>query len=95
MAGLLRAARNASGGQALELLSRAGPRRAGDGRHASMLRVIEWSSHLLAEPQARLLAALTVFQGGFTADAVQAVCADVAPTPACGSTSWSRTRYTA
>ena len=78
MAGLLRAARNAPGGQALELLSRAGPRSAGDGRHASMLRVIEWSWQLLAEPQARLLAALTVFQGGFTAEAVQAVCTDVA-----------------
>ena len=74
MAELLRAARIAPGGHALELLTRSGPRSATDLRHASMLRVIEWSWRLLAPAQAQLLAAVTVFRGGFSADAVQAVC---------------------
>ena len=78
LVGLLRAARSAPAGQALELLSRSGPRGGTDLRHASMLRVIEWSWRLLDEAQARLLAALTVFHGGFTAAAVQAVCGDLA-----------------
>src|SRR5450631_1590670 len=78
MAGLLRAARAEPGGQAFELLSRSGPRGASDLRHASMLRVIEWSWRLLDASQARLLAALTVFHGGFTATAVQAVCGEPA-----------------
>ena len=74
MVELLRAARTAPGGQALDLLSRSGPRGVGDLRHASMLRVVEWSWRLLDAAQARLLAALTVFHGGFSAAAVQAVC---------------------
>ena len=78
MVELLRAARAAPGGQALELLSRSGPRGVGDLRHASMLRVVEWSWRLLDAGQARLLAALTVFQGGFSAAAVQAVCGGLA-----------------
>ena len=78
MVELLRAARAAPGGQALELLSRSGPRGGGDLRHASMLRVVEWSWRLLDAGQARLLAALTVFQGGFSAAAVQAVCGGLA-----------------
>jgi predicted ATPase len=78
MAGLLRAARTAPGGHALALLNRSGPRSGGDLRHASMLRVIEWSWRLLDPPQACLLAALTVFHGGFSAAAVQAVCGDLA-----------------
>ena len=78
MAGLLRAARTEPGGHALDLLTRSGPRSGSDLRHASMLRVIEWSWRLLAPEQARLLAALTVFHGGFTAAAAQAVCGDLA-----------------
>ncbi|MET0207928.1 MAG: hypothetical protein ABW220_02735, partial [Burkholderiaceae bacterium] len=74
MAELLRAARRTPDGRALELLTRGGPRSATDLRHASMLRVIEWSWRLLDAPQAELLAALTVFHGGFTAAAVEAVC---------------------
>ena len=65
----------------LELLSRAGPRAGGDPRHASMLRVVEWSWQQLAAAPARLLSALTVFEGGFTAAAVQAVCGAALPTP--------------
>ncbi len=78
MVELLRAARMAPGGQALALLSRSGPRGVGDLRHASMLRVVEWSWRLLDAAQARLLAALTVFHGGFSAAAVQAVCGGLA-----------------
>ena len=78
MVELLRAARTAPGGQALALLSRSGPRGVGDLRHASMLRVVEWSWRLLDAAQARLLAALTVFHGGFGAAAVQAVCGGLA-----------------
>ena len=78
MADLLRAARSDAGGHALDLLTRSGPRSGSDLRHASMLRVIEWSWRLLAPAQARLLAALTVFHGEFTAAAAQAVCGDLA-----------------
>ncbi len=78
MVELLRAARTAPGGRALELLSRGGPRGVSDLRHASMLRVVEWSWRLLDAAQARLLAALTVFHGGFSAAAVQAVCGGLA-----------------
>jgi predicted ATPase len=77
MTGLLRAAREAPGGRWLELLHRSGPRSGLDARHASMLGVIEWSWDLLAAPHARLLAALTVFHGGFSARAAQAVCGDL------------------
>ena len=78
MVGLLRSARAAPGGHALELLHRSGPRSSSDQRHASMLGVIEWSWRLLEPAQAQLLAALTVFHGGFSADAAQAVCGDLA-----------------
>jgi len=74
MVALLRAARTEPTGAALELLARSGPRAGSDPRHASMLRVIEWSWQLLAPAQAQLLAALTVFHGGFTAQAVGGVC---------------------
>ncbi len=74
MVALLRAARDAPSGAALELLARSGPRAGSDPRHASMLRVIEWSWQLLTPVQAQLLAALTVFHGGFTAQAVGGVC---------------------
>ena len=78
MADLLRAARNKVGGHGLDLLTRSGPRSGSDLRHASMLRVIEWSWRLLDPAQARLLAALTVFHRGFTAAAALAVCGDLA-----------------
>ena len=74
MVGLLRNAHTAPAGQALALLQRSGPRSGSDLRHATMLGVIEWSWRLLAPAQAQLLAALTVFHGGFTAEAAQAVC---------------------
>jgi len=57
----------------LDLLARSGPRAGFDPRHATMHRVITWSWQQLTPPQAALLAALTVFEGGFTAAAAQAV----------------------
>jgi len=77
MCGLLHEARSTPDGRALELLHRSGPRSGADQRHASMLGVIEWSWRLLDDVRARLLAALTVFHGGFTAEAAQAVCGDI------------------
>lgn len=65
----------AGGTPRLALLERGGPRGGTDARHASMLRVIEWSWGQLAPAPARLLSALTVFPGGFTHDAAQALCA--------------------
>ena len=76
MAGFLREARRAPGGRSLELLARTGPRAALDPRHASMATVIEWSWRLLDVDEAALLASLTVFRGGFAADAAHAVCGD-------------------
>ena len=76
MAALLRAARSSAGtSAALPLLARTGPRAGTDPRHASMQSVIAWSWQLLAAHEASTLAASTVFQGGFTADAAAAVCA--------------------
>jgi tetratricopeptide (TPR) repeat protein len=43
-----------------------------------MLRVVEWSWRLLEPAQARLLAALTVFHGGFDVAAAEAVCGELA-----------------
>lgn len=51
-------------GSALALLARTGPRGADDPRHASMLRVVEWSWTCLDEAGRALLAALSVFDGG-------------------------------
>jgi len=82
MATLLRAARSgASTPAALPLLARTGPRAGTDPRHASMQAVIAWSWQLLATHEASLLAASTVFQGGFTADAAAAVWAQEADDP--------------
>lgn len=72
-----------TGAPRLELLARGGPRGAADPRHASMQRVIEWSWRQLPAPAARLLAALTVFPGGFDAQAASFVVAD--DTPPAGS----------
>jgi non-specific serine/threonine protein kinase len=45
-------------------------------RQQTMLAAIDWSHRLLTEDEARLFRRLAVFQGGFTLEAVQAVCAD-------------------
>ena len=76
MALLLCPSGNVAAPAALALLARSGPRAGTDPRHASMQAVIDWSWRLLAPPEAALLAASTVFQGGFTAAAAAAVCVD-------------------
>jgi predicted ATPase len=55
----------------LALLERTGR---GADRHNSLRAALEWSWRLLSPSQQRLLAALSVFRGGFTADDAQAVC---------------------
>lgn len=62
----------ASGTSALSLLSRGGPRAAGDPRHASMLAVVQWSWQLLSPAARQVLPRLSVFAGGFTLGAAQA-----------------------
>jgi predicted ATPase/class 3 adenylate cyclase len=44
-------------------------------RHQTLRATIDWSYDLLSEPQRRLLARLSVFAGGCTLDAAEAVCA--------------------
>ena len=57
----------------LALLQRTGPRAGDDLRHASMLSVLDWSWALLRPPARRLLAAVSVFAGEFSAEAAVAV----------------------
>jgi predicted ATPase/DNA-binding CsgD family transcriptional regulator len=45
-------------------------------RQQTMAAAIDWSHRLLNDDEARLFRRLSVFQGGFTPDGVQAVCAD-------------------
>jgi predicted ATPase/DNA-binding CsgD family transcriptional regulator len=45
-------------------------------RHQTLRGAIEWSYDLLSEPEQRVLAALSVFAGGCSLDAAEAVCAD-------------------
>ena len=43
-------------------------------RHQTLRATIAWSIQLLTEPERQLLMGLSVFVGGFTADAVEAIC---------------------
>jgi len=45
-------------------------------RQQTMAATIDWSHRLLTDDETRLFRRLAVFQGGFTLDAVEAVCAD-------------------
>ena len=63
-------------GEALTLLARSGPRGGSDPRHASMLAVVQWSWQLLSPGAQALLGRLSVFAGGCTLEAAQAVCGD-------------------
>jgi non-specific serine/threonine protein kinase len=45
-------------------------------RQQTMSATIDWSYRLLTEDEARLFRGLSVFQGGFTFEGAQAVCAD-------------------
>jgi predicted ATPase len=61
--------------QRFSLLTRQGPRAARHGRHASLQMAVEWSWLLLNAEQQAFFAALSVFRGGSTATAVDAVYA--------------------
>jgi hypothetical protein len=52
----------------------AGGRRGAVAHHQTLRATIDWSFHLLAEPEQRLLGRLAVFAGGCTLEAVEAVC---------------------
>ncbi|BAL91789.1 putative AfsR-family transcriptional regulator [Actinoplanes missouriensis 431] len=58
----------------LDLLDRG--RRGADPRHRTLRAVVEWSFALLDDASARLLRRLSVFAGGFTVAAAEAVTAD-------------------
>jgi predicted ATPase len=49
-------------------------RRGAVAHHQTLRATIDWSFHLLAEPNQRLLCRLAVFAGGCTLEAVEAVC---------------------
>ncbi len=44
-------------------------------RHQTLLALIDWSYNLLNDPEKRLLQRLSVFSGGWTLEAAEAVCA--------------------
>ena len=52
-------------------------RRLAEPRHQTLRATIDWSYELLEESERELLAALSVFAGGFALDSVAAICADV------------------
>jgi predicted ATPase/class 3 adenylate cyclase len=52
----------------------AGGRRGGAERHQTLRAAIDWSYELLSQPEQRLLIRLSVFVGGCTLDAAEAVC---------------------
>ena len=51
-------------------------RRGGDPRHQTLEATLDWSYELLEADHRDLLASLSVFRGGFTADAVEQICFD-------------------
>jgi len=59
---------------ALELL--VGDPGSGDERHRSMQLALDWSHELLSEPERVLFRRVTVFAGGWTAEAAAGVCVD-------------------
>lgn len=52
----------------------AGGSRAAPDRQQSVRAVLDWSYHLLSEPERMLFQRLAVFRGGYDLDAVEAVC---------------------
>ena len=60
-------------GDALSVL---GGGRTGITRHQTLRGTLDWSHDLLTEPEQVLLRRLSVFSGGFTLEAVEAVCGD-------------------
>ena len=59
-----------------DALSMLGGGTSGVTRHQTLRGTLEWSHELLTKPEQVLLRRLSVFAGGFTLDAVAAVCAD-------------------
>jgi predicted ATPase/DNA-binding SARP family transcriptional activator len=59
-----------------DALSMLGGGTSGVTRHQTLRGTLEWSHELLTKPEQVLLRRLSVFAGGFTLDAVVAVCAD-------------------
>jgi predicted ATPase/class 3 adenylate cyclase len=59
----------------------AGGRRGAVGRHATLRAAIDWSYELLKPDEQRLLARMSVFSGGCTLEAIEAVCGDDAVDP--------------
>lgn len=55
----------------------AGGSRSAHPRQQSLTATIDWSYHLLSEPEQALFTRLSVFAGGFDIDAAHGVCADV------------------
>jgi predicted ATPase/class 3 adenylate cyclase len=53
-------------------------------RHQTLLALIDWSHDLLSEDERVVLRRLSVFAGGWTLEAAQAVCADEPPTRGSG-----------
>ncbi len=70
------------GGAHLALLARSGPRAGHDPRHASMAAVVAWSWRLLDDAERGLLAALCVFAGDASAEALAHVLGEPAATVA-------------
>ncbi|MDN5856329.1 MAG: hypothetical protein L0K86_26500 [Actinomycetia bacterium] len=67
-------------GMASRLTLLRGPGRGIPARHRSLADAVRWSVELLSEPALRCFAEVSVFAGGWTADAARAVCgADVLP----------------
>ncbi|HTT12473.1 MAG TPA: NB-ARC domain-containing protein [Burkholderiaceae bacterium] len=66
-----------------DLLARQGPRAVRHGRHASLQATVSWSWQLLTPAQQGLVASLSVFRGGWTAAAVEAVCGTSAAAAQC------------
>jgi predicted ATPase len=73
VAAALRAGGHGGHHAGLELLARPGPRAGLDARQASIDAVVAWSWQQLAPAAQQALAACTVFEGGFTAEAAAAV----------------------
>ncbi len=70
MLAMLRSAAHGAPGRGLALLARSGPRAADDARHASMLRVVDWSWQHLDPAGRQRLTLLAAFDGGATLQAV-------------------------
>lgn len=47
-------------------------------RHQTLQALLDWSYRLLTEPEKRLLSRLSVFAGGWTLEAAEAICSDAA-----------------